>query len=81
MQLSYLSEMDGCVKSPIGVDILEASSAQFRSKGRYRSIPKFERKCQICSSGNIKEEIRVMFVCKANKNRRLQWLSEIGINE
>ena len=49
--------------------------------GQYRSVPQNERKCKVCNSGNIEDEIHVMFFCPVYKNVRLQWFWKVGINE
>ena len=48
--------------------------------GRYRSVAREERICQICNMNNVEDELHFLLYCTAYENIRMNWLDKMDIN-
>ena len=48
--------------------------------GRYKSVPKHRRICELCNIDQVENEIHVLFECSFYEEERLNWLEQLDIN-
>ena len=48
--------------------------------GRYKSVSKHRRICELCNIDKVENEIHVLFECSVYEEERLNWLEQLDIN-
>ena len=48
--------------------------------GRYKSVPKHRRICELCNVDKVENEIYILFECSVYEEERLNWLEQLDIN-
>ena len=48
--------------------------------GRYKSVPKHRRICELCNIDKVENETHVLFECSVYEEERLNWLEQLDIN-